>query len=173
MYQLSVNGKIFPLDVFVLDLSNDILAQKIIANACNRSKVERGEVVVCSVDLAMIHGSGGPRRVKPILEIDALAEHNKKDAFGRNFNSKSRLQPPYYSVKVTGGLFHTQGGLLIDGRARVIKNNGSIIEGLYACGGAACGVSGPDVSGYLSGNGLLTAIILGYIAGKSIKAIEI
>ena len=44
------------------------LAQKIIANACNRSKVEQGEVVVCSVDLAMIHDSGGPRRVKPILE---------------------------------------------------------------------------------------------------------
>ncbi|MFL2794496.1 MAG: FAD-dependent oxidoreductase [Paracoccaceae bacterium] len=108
-----------------------------------------------------------------ILEIDALAEHNKKDAFGRNFNSKSRLQPPYYAVKVTGALFHTQGGLLIDGRARVIKKNGSIIEGLYACGGAACGVSGPNVSGYLSGNGLLTAISLGYIAGKSIKAIEI
>ena len=44
------------------------LAQKIIANACNKSEVEPGEVVVCKVDLAMIHDSGGPRRVKPILE---------------------------------------------------------------------------------------------------------
>ena len=44
------------------------LAQKIIANACNKSEVEPGEVVVCTVDLAMIHDSGGPRRVKPILE---------------------------------------------------------------------------------------------------------
>lgn len=108
-----------------------------------------------------------------MLEIDALAEQNAVDTFGRNFNSKNRLQPPYYAVKVTGALFHTQGGLLIDNQARVIQKNGSFIQGLYACGGAACGVSGPDVAGYLSGNGLLTAISLGYVAGKSIKAIEL
>ena len=44
------------------------LAQKIIANACNKVSVKPGEIVVCKVDLAMIHDSGGPRRVKPILE---------------------------------------------------------------------------------------------------------
>ena len=44
------------------------LAQKIIAKACNKVSVEPGEIVVCKVDLAMIHDSGGPRRVKPILE---------------------------------------------------------------------------------------------------------
>ena len=44
------------------------LAQKIIANACNKVSVEPGEIVVCKVDLAMIHDSGGPRRVKPLLE---------------------------------------------------------------------------------------------------------
>ncbi|MBC8407828.1 MAG: 3-ketosteroid dehydrogenase, partial [Rhodobacteraceae bacterium] len=38
-------------------------------------------------------------------------------------------------------------------------------KNLFAGGGAACGVSGPDVSGYLSGNGLLTAFSLGGLAG--------
>ena len=104
--------------------------------------------------------------------IDALAEQNARDSFGREFNIKSRLKPPYYAVRVTGALFHTQGGLLVDKYARVIQESGSIIQGLYACGGAACGVSGPDVSGYLSFNGILTAISLGYVAGKSIKRIE-
>ena len=56
---------------------------------------------------------------------------------------------------------------MIDDKARVCKPDGSIINGLYACGGAACGVSGPDVSGYLSGNGLLSALSLGYIAGRA------
>ena len=69
---------------------------------------------------------------------------------------------------MTGALFHTQGGLVVDDSARVIKEDGSVIRGLYACGGAACGVSGPDVSGYLSGNGLLTAISLGYVAGRAV-----
>ena len=44
------------------------LAQKIIAKAAGRDHVEHGEIVICQVDLAMIHDSSGPRRVAPILE---------------------------------------------------------------------------------------------------------
>jgi 3-isopropylmalate/(R)-2-methylmalate dehydratase large subunit len=44
------------------------LAQKIIARAAGREKVEPGEIVTCKVDLAMMHDSGGPRRVQPMLE---------------------------------------------------------------------------------------------------------
>lgn len=44
------------------------LAQKIIARAAGRDHVVPGEVVTVAVDLAMIHDSGGPRRVEPILQ---------------------------------------------------------------------------------------------------------
>lgn len=44
------------------------LAQKLIARACGRAAVTPGEIVTCRVDLAMMHDSGGPRRVKPMLE---------------------------------------------------------------------------------------------------------
>ena len=44
------------------------LAQKIIAKAAGRDEVREGQVVTCAVDLAMMHDSGGPRRVAPILE---------------------------------------------------------------------------------------------------------
>jgi 3-isopropylmalate/(R)-2-methylmalate dehydratase large subunit len=44
------------------------LAEKIIARAAGRGSVRPGEIVTCRVDLAMMHDSGGPRRVKPILE---------------------------------------------------------------------------------------------------------
>jgi 3-isopropylmalate/(R)-2-methylmalate dehydratase large subunit len=44
------------------------LAQKIIARAAGRESVAPGEIVTCRVDLAMMHDSGGPRRVKPLLE---------------------------------------------------------------------------------------------------------
>ncbi len=44
------------------------LSEKIIARAAGRSSVAPGEIVTCAVDLAMIHDSGGPRRVKPILD---------------------------------------------------------------------------------------------------------
>ncbi|MSQ69865.1 MAG: 3-isopropylmalate dehydratase large subunit [Betaproteobacteria bacterium] len=44
------------------------LAQKIIAHAAGRDSVTPGEIVICKVDLAMMHDSGGPRRVAPMLE---------------------------------------------------------------------------------------------------------
>ncbi len=44
------------------------LAQKLISKASCEDNVKVGDVVICNVDLAMIHDSGGPRRVKPILE---------------------------------------------------------------------------------------------------------
>ena len=47
---------------------NQTLAQKLVARAAGRSSVTPGEIVTCKVDLAMMHDSGGPRRVKPMLE---------------------------------------------------------------------------------------------------------
>ena len=79
------------------------------------------------------------------------------------------LRPPYGSVKVTGALFHTQGGLRVDANARVLAG-GTPIDGVYAAGGAAAGISGHGASGYLAGNGLLAALGLGYLAGRHIEA---
>jgi len=44
------------------------LAQKLVARAAGRGSVAPGEIVTCKVDLAMMHDSSGPRRVKPMLE---------------------------------------------------------------------------------------------------------
>ncbi|KIN70469.1 putative 3-ketosteroid dehydrogenase [Sulfitobacter noctilucae] len=88
------------------------------------------------------------------------------DAFGRKFQGKP-LAPPFCGVRVTGALFHTQGGLRINDAAQVLRQDGSAITNLYAGGGAACGVSGAGDSGYLSGNGLLSAVVLGALAGKA------
>ena len=80
---------------------------------------------------------------------------------------KRALAAPYYAVKVTGALFHTQGGLDIDAACRVLRSDGSPFPNLLAAGGAARGVSGNAVWGYLSGNGLLSAVAGGYIAAHT------
>src|SRR5215468_3382665 len=49
-------------------MSAQTLAEKLIARAARRAAVTPGEIVTCQVDLAMMHDSGGPRRVKPMLE---------------------------------------------------------------------------------------------------------
>ncbi|WP_419343106.1 FAD-dependent oxidoreductase [Achromobacter sp. PD1] len=87
------------------------------------------------------------------------------DALGRRF--ERALQAPYHAIKVTGALFHTQGGLDIDAHCRVLDRMGNPLPNLLAAGGAARGVSGNDVSGYLSGNGLLSAVAGGHIAAAT------
>ena len=44
------------------------LAEKIISRAADSAAVRPGQIVTCRVDLAMMHDSGGPRRVAPHLE---------------------------------------------------------------------------------------------------------
>ncbi len=92
--------------------------------------------------------------------------------FGRDFTTKPALQAPYYAVKVTGALFHTQGGLAIAPHAHVLHQDGSVFPNLYAGGGAARGLSGAHVWGYLSGNGLLSAVTLGRIAALDIAVLR-
>jgi fumarate reductase flavoprotein subunit len=101
------------------------------------------------------------------------ARGESADPFGRT-DFGLPLEAPFYGVKVTGALFHTQGGLKVDGSARVVRSNGEAIPNLYAGGGTAAGFSGKaGPSGYLSANGLMAALILGKIAGEdAANAIE-
>jgi fumarate reductase flavoprotein subunit len=89
------------------------------------------------------------------------------DPFGRDFTGKPPLAAPYYAAKVTGALFHTQGGLVVDGDGRVQRAGGGGFPNLFAGGGAARGISGDGAYGYLAGNGLLTATTLGRLAGAA------
>jgi fumarate reductase flavoprotein subunit len=103
-------------------------------------------------------------------EVDRLRSSGEADRWGRNFRGTQPLGAPFCAVKVTGALFHTQGGLVIDPSARVLRKDGSALPNLFAGGGAARGLSGPSNWGYFSGGGLLTATTLGRIAGESAAA---
>ncbi|RVU34029.1 FAD-dependent oxidoreductase [Hwanghaeella grinnelliae] len=117
-------------------------------------------------DLASRIGVDARKLAAAIAETHAVGT----DRFGRDLSVNPGLDAPFYAVKVTGALFHTQGGLRIDGAARVLRSGtDDPLPNLYAGGGAACGVSGPEVSGYLSGNGLLTAVTLGRLAGLDVR----
>lgn len=98
-------------------------------------------------------------------EVEGLKSQGGQDRFGRRFAPDQKCSLPLRAVKVTGALFHTQGGLAIDATARVRKKTGGVFANLFAAGGAAAGVSGSSADGYLSGNGLLMATVFGRLAG--------
>jgi len=148
-------------------LAFDIFDARIAAVALQfqdfRDAEKAGAVIAADTIEALAGGIAVP--------ADALREEIEKlagiDRFGRRHDAGKNLAPPYRAIKVTGALFHTQGGLAVDGQARVLRQDGSPFPNLFAAGGAAAGVSGDRASGYLSGNGLLTATVLGRLAGDA------
>ncbi|MDN5918442.1 MAG: FAD-binding protein [Pseudonocardia sp.] len=131
-------------------------------------------------DYLDVVGAGAVRTADTVAELaaairvpaDALAEEvaalgavsrgEVGDRFGRTVEAE--LSAPLHAVEIVSALFHTQGGLLVDANARVLDAGGSPLPGLYACGGAAVGMSGHGAAGYLAGNGLLPALGLAYLA---------
>jgi predicted oxidoreductase len=66
---------------------------------------------------------------------------------------------------VIASVTHTLGGIVVDDRARVLGEDGTIIPDLYACG---VDVGGIATGGYASG--LATALVLGVVAAETITA---
>jgi fumarate reductase flavoprotein subunit len=113
-------------------------------------------------------------RLDPVRLRETIEDYNAgvlrgEDRFGRKALVKP-LQAPFHGAKVTGALAHTQGGLKVDLHARVLRPDGTPIPNLYAGGGTAAGISGDGPDGYLSGNGLLSALGFGLVAGEHAAA---
>lgn len=75
-------------------------------------------------------------------------------------------QPPFYAVPMYPGDIGTKGGLVTDGSARVLKETGEPIEGLYATGNCSASSMGETYPG--AGATIGAAMVFGYAAIKDI-----
>ena len=134
-----------------------------------RNAETQGAVITAQTPEALAARLGVPADVlsETFRTVEQFKARGESDAFGRKWAGIAPLEAPFCAVKVTGALFHTQGGLVVNDEARVLRQDGSPLPNLFAVGGAAQGVSGSRASGYLSGNGLLTAFGYGYLAGEA------
>ncbi len=71
-------------------------------------------------------------------------------------------KPPFYAIKLYPGDLGTKGGLKTDSRARVLREDSSPIEGLYATGNCAASVMGNTYPG--AGGTIGPSMTFGYIA---------
>lgn len=70
--------------------------------------------------------------------------------------------PPFRAYPVTGGITFTYGGVHVDDEGAVLREDGSAITGLYACGEM---VGGVFFHGYPGGSGLTSGAVFGRRAG--------
>jgi fumarate reductase flavoprotein subunit len=116
-------------------------------------------------DLAARIGIPADSLAATLAEVDRFVG-GAVDSCGRRSWPETTLRWPLAAIRVSPALFHTQGGLQVDGHGRVVGTDGSKLPGLYAAGGAAAGISGHGAAGYLAGNGLLSAFGLSFLAAE-------
>ncbi|WP_327141187.1 3-oxosteroid 1-dehydrogenase [Nocardia sp. NBC_01327] len=113
-----------------------------------------------------------------ITRFNTFAHTGKDEDFGRGESAYDRYygdprhqpnpnlgaleQGPYYAAKLVPGDLGTKGGLVTDTAARVLREEGSIIEGLYAAGNASAPVMGHTYPG--PGGTIGPGLVFGYLA---------
>jgi 3-oxosteroid 1-dehydrogenase len=85
-----------------------------------------------------------------------------------NPNLAPLARAPFYAAKIVPGDLGTKGGLRTDERARVLREDGSVIAGLYAAGNASASVMGHSYAG--AGATIGPAMTFGYIAALDLTA---
>ncbi|MFI5612206.1 3-oxosteroid 1-dehydrogenase [Amycolatopsis sp. NPDC051903] len=71
---------------------------------------------------------------------------------------------PFYAVRIVPGDLGTKGGLRTDEHARVLREDGSVIAGLYAAGNTSAAVMGRTYAG--PGATIGPAMVFGYLAAE-------
>lgn len=77
-------------------------------------------------------------------------------------------KPPFYAAALYPGDVGTCGGLLTDEKARVLRDTGDVISGLYAAGNCTASVMGRTYPG--AGASIGASFVFGWIAAHDMCA---
>ncbi len=133
-------------------------------------------------ELAELMGVDADGLEKTVEKMNAYARDGKDPEFGRGETTYGRyygdataepnpcLGPidtaPYYAIEIYPGDLGTRGGLDVDENARVLKEDGSTIEGLYAVGNCSAAVMGPTYPG--AGGTIGPAMTFGFVVAENL-----
>jgi 3-oxosteroid 1-dehydrogenase len=114
-----------------------------------------------------------------IRRFNAAARSGRDEAFRRGESAYDRyygdptlpnpclnelVKPPFYAAKVVPGDLGTKGGLVTDEHARVLREDGSAIDGLYAVGNTSASVMGNEYAG--AGATIGPSLTFGWVAAR-------
>ena len=147
------------------------LAQKLVARAAGRASVSPGEIVTCKVDLAMMHDSSGPRRVKPMLErlgarvwdpskVVLITDHYLP-AYDEESRKIIRIARDWAQEAGIGNFYDAQGICHV-----VLPERGHLRPGMFAVGGDSHSPTGGAFAAYMFGIGateMLGVLVTGEI----------
>jgi FAD binding domain len=134
-------------------------------SADNSAEIARGWIARGRAPGELAAAAGlPPDTLSETLErYGAAVRAGRDEDFGRSADTLVGLEGPLYAIETWPGVAGTTGGPKHDARARVLREDGGPIPGLYAAGSVS------SVWGYLTehGGGLTDALVFGRIAGEA------
>jgi fumarate reductase flavoprotein subunit len=118
-------------------------------------------------ELAGFYGLDADRLAETIETVNGAIEGQDVE-FGRAFPHE--LTPPFYAAKIRPMYVKARAGIRVDENVRAKREDGSVVEGLYAGGNAAESLEAGDPNAYIPGMDLMTAYTEGKIAAEHAAA---
>jgi 3-oxosteroid 1-dehydrogenase len=131
----------------------------------------------CGIDPAALEAT--------VARYNQMCESGVDADYGRGSNSYNRYfgdpnytpnpcmgpisEAPFWATQIWPGDVGTGGGVLADERARVLRADGTAIEGLYAAGNCTASFCGPYYVG--AGQSIGASSLFGYIAARDVAAL--
>lgn len=115
-------------------------------------------------DLAKQAGIDPEGLKSTVARYNELVKTGKDTDFEKDEVELPIAKAPFYCVPLSPTLHHTMGGLKINTNAQVLREDGSVIAGLYAAGEVTGGIHGTNRVG---GNALTDGVVFGRIAGRN------
>jgi len=143
-----------------------------------KSAIEAGDLVRATTlnELAESIGVDRAGLLGSVVAFNQLAKRGKDTDFGRGESAWDRFfgdpvlrrnpclggidRQPYWALRVYPGDAGTKGGLVIDQRSRVLREDSNPVPGLWACGGSAASLFGDTEPG--DGSALAAALVEAY-----------
>ncbi|MGK9269361.1 FAD-binding protein [Williamsia muralis] len=136
-------------------------------------------------DLAKEIGVPADALVQTISRFNGFARSGVDEDFGRGESAYDRyygdptmknpnldeiVKGPFYAIRCEAGDLGTKGGLVCDANSRVLREDGTVIDGLYATGNTSASVMGNEYAG--AGATIGPSMVFGYIAARHVSATE-
>ena len=153
--KMATEGNYMGLGVYVergqiMDKLEDEIAEAVAANKPFIFKADSIE------KLANQMGVPAGKLVATVSQYNNYAANGVDNQFGKDAKYLAPVQEgPYYGFKLNIGAFCTMGGLRVNTANEVEDNNGRVIQGVYAAGNDAAGLTGdtygPNMPGTCAG----------------------
>ncbi len=127
---------------------------------------EQGYIIVAETLDEMAEKLGcDAETLKATVETFNASVDSGEDEFGRTLYSIKLENGPWVATPRQACVHHTMGGVKIDTEGRVLKEDGTPIEGLVAAGEITGGLHGAN---RLGGNAVVDTVVFGKLAGETI-----